>query len=454
MNEDFENKEEVIDIAVAEEIPTPKKRRKWYIPVIIVCGVLVLAACVFVGFKVGRTIKAAINDIGTDLEEKVESFTPFGEEAKQPENMPTIPMTDTSDISAGISEGSYILTDVSAIVEEVMPSVVSITSRALVNDNNYWNYFFGGYYHNFGFGDGESREVESGIGSGTIIGQNAEELLILTSYHVVDGCSSLYVTFNNGTAVDGNVKSASEESDIGIVAVPLKDIDQNTMDSIKLLEMSTDDVKVGEGVIVIGDALGYGQSVVTGIVSAVGREISVDGNTLTVIQTDAAINQGNSGGCVLNKYGKIIGISEAKISSSGVEGMCYAIPIKENSQLIQTLIQTDSKKDTTTPPTDAQGAYLGIYGRDIDSNMSNAYGFPQGIYVSSIVEGSGAEDAGILAGDIIIGFEGVTTLTMAELQSELADKKAGDVVMITLYRANGSRYQALEIEVTLTDRLS
>lgn len=238
------------------------------------------------------------------------------------------------------------------------------------------------------------------------------------------------------------------------MAVPLKDIDQNTMDSIKLLEMSTDDVKVGEGVIVIGDALGYGQSVVTGIVSAVGREISVDGNTLTVIQTDAAINQGNSGGCVLNKYGKIIGISEAKISSSGVEGMCYAIPIKENSQLIQTLIQTDSKKDTTTPPTDAQGAYLGIYGRDIDSNMSNAYGFPQGIYVSSIVEGSGAEDAGILAGDIIIGFEGVTTLTMAELQSELADKKAGDVVMITLYRANGSRYQALEIEVTLTDRLS
>ena len=236
----------------------------------------------------------------------------------------------TSDATYQFTES---LTDVSDVVAAVMPAVVSITSRTLINTGGFgWGFYIGE-------DQGTTEEVESGIGSGTIVGANDSELLILTSYHVVEGCSSLYVTFVDDASVEGTVKNADEDTDIAIVAVAIDDIETATLESIAVATLSTAEVETGEGVIVIGNALGYGQSVVTGIISATSREITLDDNTtITVLQTDAAINSGNSGGCVLNAVGEVIGISEAKIQDTAVEGMCYAIPIAENYDLIISLM--------------------------------------------------------------------------------------------------------------------
>lgn len=246
----------------------------------------------------------------------------------------------TTETTSGI-----MLTDVSSMVEQAMPSVVSITSRSIVTNYGYqdiWDYIMNQGRGQSQRSQGQQEEVDSGIGSGTIVGMNDNELLILTSYHVVDGCSSLYVTFTDDTSVDGYIKSAAEDLDIAVVAVPLDDIPDETKQVISVAKLCTDGVKVGEGIVVIGNALGYGQSVITGVVSATNRELEgIGGETLRLIQTDAAINAGNSGGCMLNAKGEIVGISEAKISDASVEGMCYAIPILENLDVIEELLGID-----------------------------------------------------------------------------------------------------------------
>ena len=268
--------------------------------------------------------------------------------------------SENSDLFTSLSqtlstdEEKYVLTDVSDIVSEAMPSVVSITSRALVSNGGFSDFFAGMFG---GTKSSSTEEVDSGIGSGTIIGRNDSELLILTSYHVVEDCSSLYVTFNDNNSVDGYIKAAATDHDIAVVAVPLEDISEDTLSAISIAKLCTDDVEVGDGVIVIGDALGYGQSVVTGIISATNREITVEDTTITVLQTDAAINSGNSGGCMLNSKGEIIGISEAKITVTSVEGMCYAIPIKENYDLIQKLM-TGEYNDLDTSVSVANADYM------------------------------------------------------------------------------------------------
>lgn len=246
----------------------------------------------------------------------------------------------TTETTSGI-----MLTDVSSMVEQAMPSVVSITSRSIVTNYGYqdiWDYIMNQGRGQSQRSQGQQEEVDSGIGSGTIVGMNDNELLILTSYHVVDGCSSLYVTFTDDTSVDGYIKSAAEDLDIAVVAVPLDDIPDETKQVISVAKLCTDGVKVGEGIVVIGNALGYGQSVITGVVSATNRELEgIGGEPLRLIQTDAAINAGNSGGCMLNAKGEIVGISEAKISDASVEGMCYAIPILENLDVIEELLGID-----------------------------------------------------------------------------------------------------------------
>ncbi|MCF0228794.1 MAG: trypsin-like peptidase domain-containing protein [Parasporobacterium sp.] len=417
-------------------------------------------------------------------------------------------LTDTSgftDASAA-SEKGYVLTDVSGVVNEVLPSVVSITSRTLVdyynnlggsfgNFGNYgsygsgdmndiWDIFFGDSYGGRGgnyreipsaggqedsgedisAGEGaeeyaeEPEEVDYAMGSGTIIAQNATELLILTSYHVVEDCSSLYVTFVNDKSVDGYIKSADKEKDIAIVAVPLADIDKETLDSIKVATISTEEAKVGEGVIVIGNALGYGISVTTGIVSAVDREIVVDDRTLNVIQTDAAINSGNSGGCMLNSKGEVIGINEAKVTVSYVEGMCYAIPVLSNIELIQDLMNEEKpfeEKEAEEQLAAANSPILGIYGRDVDDSISEEYGdIPKGVYVKDTIPGSGAEKAPLLEGDIIVGVDDAVISTMEELQTQIKQHKAGDTVTLVIYRQIGDGYQSMNVDVTLTDRIS
>ncbi|MBR3644387.1 MAG: trypsin-like peptidase domain-containing protein [Parasporobacterium sp.] len=262
--------------------------------------------------------------------------------SKTSNNTP-IAATASQPVSASASDSAILLTDVSDIVKAAMPSVVSITSRALVSNygmDDILRYIMGGGKRSMP--EEKTEEVESGIGSGTIVGYNDKELLILTSYHVVEGCSSLYVTFNDNASVDGYIKSKAEDKDIAIVAVPLDDITEETRQNIAVAKLCEDDVEVGDGIVIIGNALGYGQSAITGIISATGREVTTDNKTMSLLQTDAAINAGNSGGCMLNAKGEIVGIGEAKITDASVEGMCYAIPIKENLDLIHELMGTDS----------------------------------------------------------------------------------------------------------------
>ena len=445
-------------------VTVKKSGRRWWIPVVIILAVLVVAIGVL-AFVLLNKIDFSIATVETETE------------AEEIETVETVESTTTS--SSGI-----VLTDVSDVVESVMPSVVSITSRTIVESNSYgdiWSYFYG----NGSGSSSEAEEVESGIGSGTIVGQNDTELLILTSYHVVEDCSSLYVTFNDDSYVDGYIKSYAEDYDLAVVAVPLEDISSETLSAIKIATLCTEEVEVGEGIIVIGDALGYGQSVVTGIISATNRSITVDNITLTVLQTDAAINSGNSGGCVLNANGEIVGVSEAKIQDTSVEGMCYAIPIYDNYDLIQSLLtaetETDSSDDTgvdseletipssaedsinsgtddsassSTDDSETQGAYLGIYGRDIDSDIASSYGLAEGVYVAEVISGGGAEAAGIQSGDIIVGADGQDLTTMDELQAILADHSAGDTIDITVLRLQNSEYVEITLEVTLTAQLS
>jgi len=434
------------------EEPAPKrqpekKKKGWMIPLIVVLAIMV--AAIVTGVVIGaQRINEVVGDSNNIAQD--EAFA-------APETKPETPAVDTAkpDVAAA-QGGAYVLTDVSAIVEETMPAVVSITSRTLIDNGgfgSYWDFFFGGSGNSQGSYDGP-QEVDSGLGSGTIIEVTDEELLILTSYHVVKDCSSLYVTFHDGNSVDGKIKSQSESEDIAIVSVPLSDISEETKGAIKVAALSAEPVKVGEGVIVIGNALGYGMSVTTGVISATDRQLNLEGTDITVLQTDAAINSGNSGGCVLNSAGEIIGISEAKITRSYVEGMCYAIPISIYSGLIKELLETEGAYvDPDDTPQGGQSAYLGIRGRDIDRSVASSYGMPQGIYVASTIPGSGAEAAGLEEGDIIVGLDNVSFTTMSELQEQLARHEAGDTVEIIIMRDVDGKYTQMKMEVTLTDQI-
>ena len=422
--------------------PVEKKKKKWWIiPLVVILALMVAFICVGVwyGFKY--------------IDQYISSDT--SEEAEEADENTNISISDSSDSSSS----GIVLTDVSSVVEEVMPAVVSITSRSYANNySSFWGYSFGGS------SDSSTEEVDSGIGSGTIVGSNDTELLILTSYHVVEDSSSLYVTFCDDESVDGYIKSSSEDYDIAVVAVPLEDISDSTLESITYATICTEQASVGEGVIVIGDALGYGQSVTTGIVSAVDREITVENRTISVIQTDAAINSGNSGGCMLNSAGQIIGISEAKITSDSVEGMCYAISINVYADLIEELLTTtttssgsDTDEEETTTGSSAsssQTAYLGIRGTDVDSDTASAYNMVEGVYVASVVEGGGAEEAGVEEGDIIVGLDGTSLTTMSELQSLLSNYSAGDTVTLTIMRSSNGTYTEMDLEVTLTSQIN
>ena len=410
-------------------------------------------------------------------------------------NTSLLTLAASTDDSAATATSGYVLTDVSDVVSNALPSVVSITSRTAIEKyyqnyggngiEGFWEYFFGdsnggrgygqetpngSYYYYEDNGDSDSNsnsdsndsssdendhsnEVDSSYGSGTIISKTDSEILILTSYHVVEGGSSLYVTFNDNTNAEGTVKSADEAKDIVIVSVPTENIEADTLNNISAATISTEDPEVGEGVIVIGNALGYGISVTTGIVSAVDREITVDGKTLSVIQTDAAINSGNSGGCMLNSKGEIIGISEAKITLSNVEGMCYAIPVANNLDLIQELVNTDGTINSDEQAAENAG-YLGIYGRDVSAEISSGYGMPNGIYVAQTVKGGGAENAGIYSGDIITAINGTEVSSMTELQAQLANYQAGETVTVTIQRLANGEYQSITVDVTLTNKIS
>lgn len=329
------------------------------------------------------------------------------------------------------STGETAKSDIASIAEEVMPSVVSITNLSVQQVQS----FFGGI---------QEQESKS-VGSGIIISQNDSELLIITNNHVVEGNETLTVSFVNEESVEAQVKGTDAAKDLAVIAVQTKEIKDTTMDQIKVAALgNSDQLQVGESVIAIGNALGYGQSVTSGIVSATGREL--DGIDEKLIQTDAAINPGNSGGALLNANGEVVGINTAKVATDTVEGMGYAIPISSVSDIIENLMNQETK----TKVSEAEQGQLGIQGVDVTSDSSEMYNMPTGVYASEVIAGGGAKKAGITKGSVITGINGTSIDGMQALKEQLQYYRAGETVKITVAtpEKNGE-YAKSDVEVTL-----
>ena len=339
--------------------------------------------------------------------------------------------------------------DVSDIVEAAMPSIVSITTKSVEEVQNYYGMF--GQYG--AYSPSQEQEVQ-GSGSGIIIGKNDSELLIATNYHVVEGAETLSVGFCDSTACEAKVKGYDSEKDLAVVAVSLDDIDSDTMDAITIATIgNSDDLKVGAQVVAIGNALGYGQSVTTGIVSAKNRQLNSDdtvgdydsdSNSATnLIQTDAAINPGNSGGALLNMNGEVVGINSAKLASTAVEGIGYAIAISDVTDTLENLMNEETRDKV-----DNHGV-LGITVRSVDSEVSEAYGVPEGVLVRDVTEGGAADKAGIEAKTIITKFAGKVVTTKEQLVDFLSYYEPGEDVELTIEVPDGKGYKEETVTVTL-----
>ena len=348
---------------------------------------------------------------------------------------------DTSDVASSddsistttVSETSLgVVTDVTAVVEEVMPAMVMI-------HNNYTasaSYF--GYVQ---------TEEATASGSGFIVGENDTELLIATNYHVIEGADSLEVIFADDATVEAVVKGTDSDKDLAVIAVMLEDISSETKDAIKIATLGdSNSLKLGEPAIAIGNALGYGQSVTTGVISAVNREIEVEeGVTGTFIQTDAAINPGNSGGALINLKGEVIGINSNKLGGQYVDDMGYAIPISDAQPIIDKLMNEETKIKVS----DEDRGYIGISGVSVTAEVEAAYGIPRGVYVAEVSRDGGAEAAGIEKGDVITEFDGEEITSMDDLQTRLQYYKQGTQVTVTVMRQNGAEYVEQNFDVTL-----
>ena len=349
----------------------------------------------------------------------------------------------SKDDSESKTKGSL---DVSDIAAEGMKSVVSITTKSVQDVQNYLGYYgFGGSQ-----GYTTQQEVE-GSGSGIIVGKNDDSLLIATNYHVVSGADTVSVTCIDGETYEATVNGYDEDKDLAVVSVALSDISDDTMDQIEVATIgSSDDLRVGEQVIAIGNALGYGQSVTTGIVSAKNRKISdtgveedEDSDATNLIQTDAAINPGNSGGALLNMDGEVVGINSAKLASTEVEGMGYAIAISDVTDTLEDLMN-----ETPRDKVDNHGV-LGITGMTVSDEASQYYGVPDGVLVSEVTEGGAADKAGIKSKSIITEFDGKRVRSIDELVSRLEYYEPGEEVEVTLEVANGESYKEKKVTVTL-----
>ncbi len=336
------------------------------------------------------------------------------------------------------SKSTAVVTDVTQVVEDVMPSVVSVYNNFTQTTQD----FFGQTYAQEG----------TSTGTGFIIAEDKDndELLIATNNHVVDGADSLEVQFIDESTAEANIKGTDSSNDLAVIAVKLSDIDSDTLSQIEVATLgSSDDLKIGEPVVAIGNALGYGQSVTTGVVSALDREMTVESITGTFIQTDAAINPGNSGGPLVDLNGNVIGINSSKIGGDTVDSMGFAIPISRAVPIIQDLM---NQKTKTTVDEDKRG-YLGISGVSVTSQVASAYNMPEGVYVAQIIEGGAAEDSELQKGDIITAIEGSTVSDMEELQKQLSYYESGETVTITVQRADGSgEYSEKKVDVTLGDK--
>ena len=397
-----------------EETPKPKKNRKVPKPVKLVCAGVAFGLVASVTFQTG-------NYVGTKV---FGTTTTNGKTAKTAQTVDGAKLT-TSSSSTGTS-------DVATIAKNAMPSIVSITNMSVQEVQS----FFGG----------TQQQESTSVGSGIIIGQTDSELLILTNNHVVEGNEKLTVSFVDNESVEANVKGTDSTKDLAVVAVKISDVKDSTMDEIAVATMGdSSKLEVGEQVVAIGNALGYGQSVTSGIVSATERTLDgYEGGTL--IQTDAAINPGNSGGALLNSNGEVIGINTAKVATDSVEGMGYAIPISDASDTIQTLMNQETKIKVS----EAEQGYLGIQGVDVSDESAKMYNMPTGVYISDVVKNGGAQQAGLTKGSVITGLEGTTISDMNSLKEQLQYYRVGDKVKVTVQvPGNNGEYTEKTVEVTL-----
>lgn len=333
------------------------------------------------------------------------------------------------------SDATNTVYDVATVAQKVMPSIVSITGTYVTT----YDYWFNSY-----------QQESTGAGSGIIIGKDDQYLYLATNYHVVQNAKSLSVTFVNDKSADATVKGYVENNDIAVVTVKLADISDDTLNEIKEIQVgSSDDLSVGDPCVAIGNALGYGQSVTVGYISALNREISASDETVKVIQTDAAINPGNSGGALVNMQGELIGINTAKYSDTSVEGMGYALPISDIQDIINDLI---AGKKVASDGTASGQAYLGISAQTITSQYSQLLNMPEGVYISSVEQGSAAEECGLQSGDIICSLDGEDIADMDTFHDRIVACKPGDKVTIVYYRNNNGNYEKQTTTATLQEK--
>ena len=445
-----------------QQTPAPKKRDsagKW----IAVSALVVIFVCVCIGIGlIGVYSIRSANQLDSASVGVLEVAPDVGDDAKNQEDDGNHAATDSPERSeAGLSgdssltedtttgdgqvaaaseiaqqqSASAVVTDVTQVVEAVMPACVSITNNFTQTVQDFWGQTY--------------SQDETASGSGIIIGENEQELLIVTNNHVVDSTEQLYVQFIDGETVEAQVKGTDASADLAVVAVKLDTIANSTKQEICIARMGdSDSLKIGEPAIAIGNALGYGQSVTTGVISALNRKIdssnSEEGTSL--IQTDAAINPGNSGGALLNMRGEVIGINSNKIGGSSIEGMGYAIPISTARPIIEDLME----RKTRTKYSEEERGYLGISCINVTSDLSENFSMPQGIFVAQVYSGTGAEAAGLVRGNIVVAFDGVTVQNQEELTKQMQYYKAGESVEITIMVNSANGYQQKNVTVTLS----
>lgn len=334
------------------------------------------------------------------------------------------------------SSSSTSSNDLSGVSKNVMPSIVSITGKFETTSQSW-------------FGQTQSSESE-GVGSGIIIGKKDGKILIVTNNHVVADAKSLSVGFVDGKSASATIRGTDSDADLAVVEVDTKNMKSSTLKKIAVITLGdSSKLQTGERAIAIGNALGYGQSVTTGVVSALNREVQYENRTMKLIQTNAAINPGNSGGALLNSKGEVIGINAAKYSSSSVEGMGFAIPVSSVKDVIENLMN----KETLTKVDSDKKGYLNIYGRDVTSTLSETYSVPTGVYVIEVIEGGAADKAGIEKSNVITKINGESVSSMEDLQRKLEYYEKGTEVTLTIQYAKGNEYKEKEVEVTLGDEM-
>ena len=398
-------------------------------------GAITLSAVLFGGVAAGTF--QGVNYLTGYTAVQAEADTSQSSSAESTTENTTVVQTTSASASDEMS--------VADIADAVMPSIVSITNRSVQEVQNYFSMF--GYYG----GQPLEEETES-VGSGIIIGQNDTELLIVTNNHVVEGADSLTVSFVDNQSYEANLKGTDSGNDLAVIVVPLENISSDTMSQIKVATLGdSDSLRVGEQVVAIGNALGYGQSVTTGIVSATNRTLTTadengsNSTTATYIQTDAAINPGNSGGALVNMQGEVIGINSAKLASTEVEGMGYAIPISRVSDIINTLMN----ETTLTIVDEADRGSIGITVTTVPESVTEVYGIPTGVYVSDVPAGSNAEAAGLRRGDVITALDGRSVTDVSQLQTLLQYYSAGQTVTLTVQSIENNAYTEKTITTTL-----